>query len=186
MASVEVDYGELSETQVRFCQSKRRRVGFGGSRGGGKTHVLCVKSTQLGFIYEGINILIVRRTFPELNGEIVPKLMSFVGKIAKYNTQNNRFTFPNGSTITLRHYSGEGNAIDFQGMNYDIIFMDEATQFSESMYRVLTMCNRLSGRVDIKKHPNFYPRMYFTANPGGRQEKENECIFFKMPLLIVI
>lgn len=165
--TIDIDYGELSEPQLKFCQARGRRICFGGSRGGGKTHVEVIKAGDLALKYDGVRIVIVRRTFPQLQGEIIPKIRNKFGKVCKFNSQTNTFTFVNGSVIICKHFTREANDIDFQGQNYDIIFCDEATQFTEYMYRVMTMCNRLSGLVDLKKYPRFYARMYFTCNPGG-------------------
>lgn len=159
-----VEIGQLYEKQLQFCRSKAKFTGYGGARGGGKTHVLCSKASQLALKYSGIRIAIIRRTFKQLEGEIVPKLQSILGRVARYVGKRSEFIFPNGSTIKLAHYQTEMDKINFQGMNYDVIFMDEATQFTEKMFNVLTLCLRLSGRV---KDLNFKPRMYLTCNPGG-------------------
>ena len=49
--------------------------------------------------------------------------------------------------------------MQYQGQEYDIIFLDEATQFTEYQFETLTAC--LRGANDFPK------RMYLTCNPGG-------------------
>jgi phage terminase large subunit len=53
--------------------------------------------------------------------------------------------------------------LQYQGQAYDVIFLEEATQFTEFQFNTLTESNRSSGMMKIK----FSPRMYFTMNPGG-------------------
>ena len=49
--------------------------------------------------------------------------------------------------------------LQYQGQEYDVIFMDEATQFTEFQFTTLTAC--LRGANDFPK------RFYLTCNPGG-------------------
>ena len=60
-------------------------------------------------------------------------------------------------------YSTESDVPQYQGQAYDVIFMEEATQFTEFQFTTLTESNRSSGLCKDK----FTPRMYFTCNPGG-------------------
>lgn len=84
-------------------------------------------------------------------------------RIAQYKEQTKEFIFPNGSRIVLGYCANEGDVLQFQGQAYDVIFMEEATQFTEFQFQTLTESNRSSG---LCKEP-FSPRMYFTCNPGG-------------------
>ena len=67
--------------------------------------------------------------------------------------------FPNGSRIRFGYCSAEADVLQYQGQEYDIMFLDEATQFTEFMYNNLVASNR--GAND------FPHRMYLTCNPGG-------------------
>ena len=47
----------------------------------------------------------------------------------------------------------------YQGVEYDVIFIDEATQFQEYWLKIITSCCRgVNG---------FPKRIYYTCNPGG-------------------
>ena len=83
--------------------------------------------------------------------------------IAKFDAQNKEFSFPNGSRIKLGYCSAESDVLQYQGTAYDVIFMEEATQFTEFQKDTLTECNRSSGQMVVK----FSPRIYYTMNPGG-------------------
>lgn len=66
--------------------------------------------------------------------------------------------FANGSTIKFGHY-GPNDDVEYQGLEFDWIFIEEATQFTESQFRTLGAC--LRGATKIPR------RMYLTCNPGG-------------------
>lgn len=154
-----VDFGELNPKQKEFCQSRCRYTNFGGARGGGKSHVVRVKGFGGALTYPGIRILMVRRQYPELEQTLIIPMRSMIpAELATYNGTVRMFTFYNGSIIKFGHY-GAGDDLEYQGQEWDWIFMDEATQFTESQFRTLGAC--LRGATKIPR------RMYLTCNPGG-------------------
>ena len=154
-----VDFGELNPKQKQFCQSRSRYTNFGGARGGGKSHVVRVKGFGGALTYPGIRILMVRRQYPELEQTLIIPMRSMIpAELATYNGTMRMFTFYNGSIIKFGHY-GAGDDLEYQGQEWDWIFMDEATQFTESQFRTLGAC--LRGATKIPR------RMYLTCNPGG-------------------
>ena len=59
--------------QDLFLRAEERYVAYGGARGGGKSWAVRAKATILALSWDGIKILIVRRSYPELyNNHIVP------------------------------------------------------------------------------------------------------------------
>lgn len=156
---ISVDLGELNPKQKLFCQARTRYVGYGGARGGGKSHVLRIKAFGGALTYPGIRILIVRREYPELEQTMILPMRKLIPQeVAVYNGSMHMFFFANGSTIKFGHY-GTSDDDEYQGQEYDWIFMDEATQFTESQFRTLGAC--LRGATNIPR------RMYLTCNPGG-------------------
>ena len=87
--------------QVRFLKAKQKHVAFGGARGGGKSWAIRVKARLLANRYAGIKILIVRRTLVELRNNHIDPLKMMLRGYARYNQQERKFTFGNGSTITF-------------------------------------------------------------------------------------
>lgn len=149
--------------QERFLRAKNRRIAYGGARGGGKSYAMRKKLCLLALRYTGIQILLLRRTFPELRENHILPLRKMLNGIATYRDSAKEFSFPNGSRIKLGYLANEGDILQYQGQAYEVIGMDEATQFTESQYQAMTECNRLSGNMEEA----FTPRMYFTCNPGG-------------------
>ena len=157
--TVQVDLGTLNPKQKQFCQSRSRYTAYGGARGGGKTHVLLRKAAGGALTYPGIKILIVRREYPELEQNIILPMQKLIPpEVGSYNGSMRMMFFCNGSIIKFGHY-GAGDDQEYQGLEFDWIFMEEATQFSESQFRTLGAC--------LRGATKFPRRMYLTCNPGG-------------------
>ena len=150
---------ELNERQRLFFKARRRFIAYGGARGGGKTWAVREKAMVLACRYPGINILVVRRTYPELlQNHILPLQLELSG-LARWNDNQKRFIFPDGSNIWFGYCAAERDVGRYQGQEYDIIFIDEATQLTEFQFQTFKGC--LRGANDFPK------RMYLTCNPGG-------------------
>lgn len=149
--------------QVQFFKSTKRYVAYGGARGGGKSWAARTKAVLLALNYPGIQIILLRRSLKELRENHVLPLLKLLDGIAKYRDQDKEFIFPNGARIVLGYCETERDILQYQGQAYDVIFLEEATQFTEFQFQTLTESNRSSGMMKER----FQPRMYFTCNPGG-------------------
>jgi len=145
---------------MEFFRARARHIAYGGARGGGKSWAMRTKFVMLACHYDGIKILLLRRTLPELRENHVVPLLQLLNGIARYNATERVFTFKNGSRIKLGYCAAENDVYQYQGQEYDVIGLEEATHFTESQMQFLTTCNRTT-RTD------FTPRMYYTCNPGG-------------------
>jgi phage terminase large subunit len=146
--------------QLQFFRSRASRTGYGGARGGGKSWAVRRKLTLLCMEYPGLRCLLLRRTIPELRENHILPLRAELQGLAKYNDDEKSFTFPNGSRLKCGYCENEADVFQYQGQEYDVIALEEATAFTEFQMQFLTTCNR-SVRDD------FTPRMYFSGNPGG-------------------
>ncbi len=155
--------GELYPKQKEFCLATNKYICYGGARGGGKSHVSRIKMCLLALNYNGIQILLLRRTLKELRENHVLQLQKLLKDIAVYKESTKEFLFPNGSRIVLGYCDNEKDVLQYQGQAYEVIVLEEATHFTEFQFQTLTESNRMSGNM---KEP-FNPRMYFTCNPGG-------------------
>lgn len=168
MGQVELEIDRPYPKQIEFFKATNKYIAYGGARGGGKSWSARVKVVLLALNYPGIQILLLRRTLKDLRDNHVIPLQKLLktenkDKIAVYKSQEKEFIFPNGSRVVLGYCANEGDVLQYQGQAYDVIFMEEATQFTEFQYQALTESNRSSGLCKVK----FTPRMYFTCNPGG-------------------
>ncbi len=148
--------------QEEFFEATSTRIAYGGARGGGKSWAMRTKFILLALAYPGIQILLLRRSFPELRENHIIPLQKALYKIASYKESTKEFTFKNKSRIKLGYCLNESDVLQYQGQAYEVIGMEEATQFTYMQYIALTECNRLSGNTR-----SFTPRMYFTCNPSG-------------------
>ena len=151
---------EPSEKQKAFLTADARHVGFGGARGGGKSWAVRTKAKLLALRYPGIRQLIVRRTYPELLNNHIGVLRSELSGVARYNASEKSFAFINGSRLNFMYCARDADLDRLQGVEYDIIYLDEATQLSEHQMKTITAC--LRGTNDFPK------RIYYTMNPGGQ------------------
>ena len=154
-----IDLSQISDKQYSFLSSDKKHVGFGGARGGGKSWSVRTKAKILAATYPGIKLLIVRRTFPELVNNHINTLQEELNGLARYNKTEKVFTFPNGSTIKFGYCNNDKDLLQYQGAEFDVIFLDEATQLQEMWIKKITACVR--GVNDFPK------RIYYTCNPGG-------------------
>ena len=160
---ISIDLGAPnSEPQWKFFLSRVRYTCYGGARGGGKSWSVIRKAVLMALYYAEIQILIVRREYDQLENPIIqPMLKLLHPEIYTYNKTEHLLTFINGSKIKFSNMPDYNAAVEgkFQGNNWDILFIDEATQFTESEFR---------GLDAIVRGDNGFPkRVYLTCNPGG-------------------
>lgn len=158
--------------QQLFFEAQERYVGYGGAKAGGKSWAVRMKAFAMAQTYEGIKILIMRQHYPELEkGMIQPMQLLVPSEMASYNGSTHIMTFTNGSTIAFGHWNGEASMIEYTGLEFDVIFLDEATQFSEDAFWFLNTC--------IRGVNSFPKRMYITCNPGGVGHRWVKRLFVK-------
>lgn len=162
MARIQIKLPPPNKKQERFLRCKAKYICFGGARGGGKSWVVRVKAFKLAMKFPGIQIMIMRATFPELEANHVrPMLQMIPKKLRNYNTSKHLMTFNNGSFIQFAYCANESDLERYQGTEYEIIFIDEATHHDEIIFTKLKAVNR-STRAGYPK------RIYLTCNPGGK------------------
>ncbi len=151
--------GKPTEKQKLFFASRTRYTAYGGARGGGKSWALRRKLIALCLHYPNIRCLLIRRSYAELKSNHLYPLLREYGDLISYRESEKCITLPNGSTITLGYCAHNRDLLRYQGQEYDIIAIDEATQLSEYQFSVFKAC--LRGTNDVPR------RMYLTCNPGG-------------------
>ena len=156
-----------SEKQRLFMLDTHKYIGYGGARGGRKSWAVRHKAVLLCYRYPGIKVLIVRKTYPELWDNHIEPLIKMLNcyqedpakRFANYNDQKKFISFQNGSKILFRYCDTDKDADRFQGIEVDVLFIDEATQQSEARIQKLNACVR-----GVNPFPK---RVCYTMNPGG-------------------
>lgn len=157
---VKWDMSKTNDKQVKFFKAKRKHVGYGGARGGGKSWAMRIKLSLLAAKHKNLHVLLLRRTFPELEANHIIPLQILLKGIAKYVSSKKAFFFPNGSILKLGYCKSEGDSMQYQGSEYDVIGFEEATLFTEFQIWFISTCLR-------SPRPDFQSRIYYTCNPGG-------------------
>lgn len=163
-----------NERQKLFFKDRHRYIAYGGARGGGKSWAVRIKAVLLAYKYPGIKIMILRRTYPELQENHILPLCEMLNtgaedkseRLAEYNDSKKHIVFPRikghgdkRSRIIFRYCDNDKDVLRFQGLEVDVLFVDEATQQEEKRMDKLRACVR--GVNDFPK------RIYYTCNPGG-------------------
>ncbi|MBO7149250.1 MAG: phage terminase large subunit [Clostridia bacterium] len=146
--------------QRLFFESTARHTAYGGARGGGKSYAMRRKLVMLCMRYDNLSCLLLRRTLQELRKNHILPLTFELNGFATYKKDERAFIFPNGSRLELGYCDNDGDLLQYQGAEYDVIGFEEATNFREEWIRFITTSLR-STRTD------FRTRVYYTCNPGG-------------------
>ena len=156
-----MDYriGVPNPKQREFMLCEKKYIAYGGARGGGKSWALRKKLAMMCLKYPGLVVLLLRRSYPELRENHIVPLMEDLNGIARYRSTDKTLVFPNGSRILFGYCENETDALRYQGNEYDVIAIDEATQFPEAVFEML--------KASVRGVNGYPKRMYLTCNPGG-------------------
>ena len=151
--------GKPNAKQSEFFASRAKYTAYGGARGGGKSWALRRKLVGLCLNYAGIKCLLIRRSLGEVKSNHLAPLLAEYGGILKFNEGEKAVIFQNGSKIIFGFCSCDRDVLRYQGQEYDIIAIDEATQLSEYQFSIF--------KASLRGINDFPKRMYLTCNPGG-------------------
>jgi phage terminase large subunit len=154
----------VASAAARLCDLANgpTAVGYGGARGGGKSHWLLA---QMGADdcqrVAGLKCLLLRKV-GKANMEHFEDLRRrlFTGLAHEFSAYRGVLTFGNGSRIIAGHFQAEKDIDAYLGLEYDVIGIEEATTLSSRKHQDITTCCRTS-------KANWRPRIYSTTNPGG-------------------
>jgi len=158
---------EYSDTQYE---------GYGGAKKGGKTHLVRASQYLRRMKYPGTTGCIIRQSFPELEeNHIIPFLREYPECRPWYREKNHTVTFPSvqglpPSRLVFRYFENENHLSKFQGIGYDDISLDEATQHTEGSFKILktSLLQDPVVRDNLSKLGLVYkPKFLLTFNPGG-------------------
>ncbi len=151
--------GVPNPKQAEFFASKAKFTAYGGARGGGKSWALRRKLVAICLRYAGATCLLVRRSYAELKSNHLAAFLNEYGSFLEYREAEKTIFFPNGSRIVFGFCASDRDILRYQGQEYDVIAIDEATQLSEERFQIFKACLR-----GVNPCPK---RMYLTCNPGG-------------------
>src|SRR5579859_407513 len=150
--------------QELFHAATEFDVLYGGAAGGGKSIALVAEGLKWCARYPGLRVLLVRRSYDELEESIFPALRKFgngqpLG--ARLNKVTRELTFPNGSIFRFRYLETVDDAARRQGGEANLLLVDELTLLQPGIVDFLKFERLRSGAGQ----PVIGVRS--TANPGG-------------------
>src|SRR5207245_10854291 len=130
------------QKQFRERPAKYRR--FGGAAGAGKARALLSEAMIQGHGHAGVDTLLLRRTYPELESSLLTYFRRDVPRefYKSYNESKHIVTWKNGSTTRFGYCRNESDVYQYQGAEFLFIGIDELTHFTFKQWQFLTSRNR--------------------------------------------
>ena len=166
---------KLYKPQQKALISTANEILYGGALGGGKSYLARVATIIYSLEVPGLITYLFRRTFREVlathvytPGGYLEMLgpMILAGDVV-FSKSDYSFTFYNGSRIQLAHSQFESDIHSHQGAQIGFLVIDEATHFTPDMVRYIRSRVRLGSLKVPEKWKGLFPRILYTANPGG-------------------
>lgn len=166
---------KLYPYQKRAMISPANEILVGGSAGPGKSYFLRACATIWALEVPGISIFLFRRLYKEL----LPNHIYGAGKFmemyremmdagdVEFNKSEGVYTFWNHSRIQLCHAQYPDDVLIYLGAEFNVLLIDEATQFEEKMVRFLRSRVRLGSLKVPDKWAGKLPKVIYGSNPGG-------------------
>lgn len=148
--------------QRTFHLSKAKYRLFGGAAGPGKTKALLMEAIGQAHDFPGVNTLLLRRTFPELEGSLLQYFRRDVPRdcYRSFSETKHQVEWLNGSITRFGYCASESDVYQYQGGEYLFIGVDELTHFTLRQWQFLTSRNRCAV-------PGTFPSMAGATNPGN-------------------
>jgi hypothetical protein len=122
--------------QAIFLLLDEREAFYGGAAGGGKSDALLMAALRH-VDTPGYSALILRRTFPELQGAggLLHRSKQWLSNTdAEWNEQQKVWKFPSGATLQFGHVANSVDMFKYDGQEYQFVGFDELTHFTEEIY----------------------------------------------------
>ena len=124
---------------------------YAGAVGAGKSDVLLLYPI-IHRLHENPEFkgLFLRRTFPELKNEVIPRSKKIFRRLgATYNKNDKVWEFPCGALFFFGHCENEDDVHNYDSMQPNYVAFDELTSFTEWQYLYITL-ERCRTRVGSK------------------------------------
>lgn len=175
---------DLHDRQADAFNSKSTELLYGGAASGGKSHMARVLAIHWALEIPGIQIYFFRRLYDDLIKNHIEGPTGFRAMLAPWLNGCNlkspllagrlaeivqgEIRFWNGSKIFLCHCQHQKDITKYYGVEMHVLFIEEATQFTEFLIRFLRSRLRIPDKIQIPaKYKGLFPRAIYTSNPGG-------------------
>lgn len=148
------------------------RIALGGARGPGKSHAImaqiAIDDCQR---FPGLDVLFLRKVGKAARKSLdALRAKIFLRLPHDYNRNEGIIRFANNSSIVVGNFLNADDIEKYQGNEFDIIAIEEHTQIPRSRVEML------EGSLRTSK-PNWRPRLYSSANPGGVGHQEFKKLY---------
>ena len=151
------------------------RLAVGGVRSGKTTGALMFGVIYYALAYAKCDMLVLRRTFPELEAGAITDLKTFVvdplTKTPQFDWNDNKHTatFNNGSRIIFGSCQNnrERDIEKYLGQAYPFILVDECSQFSPDAWELLKVRNTINAGCEPYMNQFPQPILVGCTNPIG-------------------
>jgi hypothetical protein len=187
------DFFKLQPKQTELLQMRTRDgipyimtvapqcLSVGGFRSGKTVGWLLYFVMNYSLAYENCDILVLRRTFKELEAGCIKDFLTFVpAELFTYDQTKHTATMINGSRVVFGHCNNNKmRDIDqYLGTSYSAILVDECGQFSPDAWGMLYSRNIVSGACIPNKHGHLpIPVIVGATNPLGPYYEYYRTVF---------
>jgi hypothetical protein len=151
----------------------RNKLMIGGAGSGKSANLMAHCIIDYALRYPGINILVMRRTFSQLQSGAISdfkEILKPAESIYKYNESKHTAVFQNGSKIQFGHLAND-NEKDlhlYKSSAFPVIFIDECSDFTFKAWQYLGTRNRMNIECQPDVNGNLpTPVMLGATNPDG-------------------
>lgn len=144
---------------------KIRQILYGGAAGGGKSHAMRWDAIECCLNNPGCDAYLFRKSRTDLENTHIKRIKAEIPEeLGRYSENRNRMEFKNGSYLNMMYAEHEKDVYKYDSVEFHWLGVDEAGHFSSDQLSYLKTRVRTGGwqpRQDI------FPRMIYSANPGG-------------------
>jgi hypothetical protein len=176
MSEITLDI-ELWPKQALVFESPATEILFGGASEGGKSHLVRALLITLCTACENLSCVLIRKNFSDILSNhllgdqgfhALLKPLTDCGKVRI--TKDGIKFYETNSYIEFQHCADERQFTNAQGVERDVVVVDEATQIAERLIKVFGGWCRMTP-AKREKLPEFWrkklPLILYTANPIG-------------------
>lgn len=168
---------ELWPKQALVFESKATEILFGGASEGGKSHLARALLITLCTAIDNLSCVLIRKKYSDILSNhllgdhgfyALLKPIADVGKVRI--TKTGIKFYDTNSIVEFQHCQDERQFTSAQGVERDVVVVDEATQIPERLIKIFRGWCRMTPEKK-KKLPEFWkdklPMILYTANPIG-------------------